>query len=145
MSEDQYQALVKKADSAGVRLTSPRLAILKAIAHSKDHPDAEQILQRARYHHKALSAASVYRTLRALEEAGVLLRHEWSGRGRFEEASGDRHFHLIDLLGGDVLELPANDIEPILERIAAHVGYELVDYRLELFGHQLGSGLITST
>lgn len=136
MSEEGYQALLVKANNAGVRMTSARQAILRAVASSDDHPDAEQLLQRARYYHQQLSLASVYRSIRAFEEAGVLVRHDWAGRGRFEEADRENHFHLIDLVGGDVLELPAQDIEPILARIAENVGYSLVDYRLELYAER---------
>lgn len=136
MSDDRFQALLTKADAAGLRMTTARQAILRAIASSDDHPDAEQLLQRARAHHQQLSIASVYRGIRAFEEAGVLVRHEWAGRGRFEEADRENHFHLIDVVGGEVLELPAQDIEPILDRITENVGYRLVDYRLELYGER---------
>ena len=119
----------------GLRMTGPRRVIARVIGSAEDHPDVEQIHRRASTIDPGISLATVYRTVRLLEETGIIRRHDFGdGRARFEVARGDRHDHLIDASTGRVIEFHNREIGELLERIAADLGYKLVKHRLELVG-----------
>ena len=122
----------------GMRMTEQRRVIAQVIADSEDHPDVEELYRRAASVDNRISIATVYRTVKLFEDAGILERHEFrDGRARYEEASEQHHDHLIDLNSGDVIEFRNEDIERLQEAVARELGYRLVDHRLELYAVRL--------
>ena len=129
--------LIDKCLKNGIRMTSQRQIILEVIEGSEDHPDVDQLYQRAIEQDRTISIATVYRTVKLLQEAAVIDRLEFGdGRSRYEE-SGEHHEHLIDVETGEVKEFYHAELEALKEQIAREMGYELVDHRLELFGRKL--------
>lgn len=121
-----------------MRMTEQRRVIAQVIAESEDHPDVEELYRRASAVDNRISIATVYRTVKLFEDAGILERHEFrDGRARYEEASDRHHDHLIDLNSGDVIEFRNEDIERLQESVARELGYRLVDHRLELYAVRL--------
>jgi Fur family transcriptional regulator, ferric uptake regulator len=122
----------------GMRMTEQRRVIAQVIADSVDHPDVEELYRRAASVDNRISIATVYRTVKLFEDAGILERHEFrDGRARYEEAGEQHHDHLIDLNSGDVIEFRNEDIERLQEAVARELGYRLVDHRLELYAVRL--------
>ena len=131
--------LIEKCLAKGIRVTSQRQIIVGVIEESEDHPDVDQLYRRAVQEDETISIATVYRTVKLLEEAGVIDRIEFGdGRARYEE-SGEHHEHLVDVETGDVIEFYHAELEALKEQVAREMGYELVDHRLELFGRKLKS------
>ncbi|MEO1241386.1 MAG: Fur family transcriptional regulator [Pseudomonadota bacterium] len=127
--------LEKICISKGMRMTEQRRVIARVLSLAEDHPDVEEIHRRATEIDANISIATVYRTMRLFEEAGVVERHDFQdGRSRYEEATEDHHDHLIDLRSGEVIEFINEEIEALQKRIAEEHGYKLVDHRLELYG-----------
>lgn len=125
----------------GLRMTEQRRVIARILSQAEDHPDAEELHRRASEVDSRISLATVYRTVRLFEEAGIIERHDFrDGRSRYEEASDDHHDHLIDLKTGDVVEFMDEEIERLQEAIAKRLGYKLVDHRLELYGVKIEDG-----
>jgi Fur family ferric uptake transcriptional regulator len=119
----------------GLRVTEQRRVIARVLSESHDHPDVEELHRRAAAIDRGISIATVYRTVRLFEEAGILERHDFrDGRSRYEPASDDHHDHLIDLETGEVIEFHDATIERLQEEIARRLGYRLVDHRMELYG-----------
>lgn len=119
----------------GMRMTEQRRVIARVLSEAEDHPDVEEVYRRASKVDPRISIATVYRTVRMFEEAGILSRHDFGdGRARYEEAREDHHDHLIDVQTGDVIEFQSDEIEELQRRIADGLGYRLVDHRLELYG-----------
>ena len=123
----------------GMRMTEQRRVIARVLSEAEDHPDVEQLYQRASKIDPRISIATVYRTVRMFEEAGILARHDFGdGRARYEDASDDHHDHLIDVQTGKVIEFQNDEIEELQRRVAEKLGYNLVDHRLELYGVPAG-------
>ncbi|WP_411818829.1 Fur family transcriptional regulator [Hyphococcus sp. DH-69] len=119
----------------GMRMTEQRRVIARVLSVADDHPDVEEIHRRSTEIDPNISIATVYRTMRLFEEAGVVERHDFQdGRARYEEATEDHHDHLIDLRTGNVIEFMNEEIEALQKRIAEQHGFKLVDHRLELYG-----------
>ena len=119
----------------GLRMTGQRRVIAKVLEEATDHPDVEELYNRASRIDSNISIATVYRTVKLLEETGVIERHEFrDGRARYEIVPEDHHDHLIDLKSGHVIEFASAEIEALQEKIALEHGYKLVDHRLELYG-----------
>ncbi len=119
----------------GMKMTGQRRIIARVLSEATDHPDVEEVYRRAAEIDPRISIATVYRTVRLLEEASILERHDFGdGRARYEEASETHHDHLIDIHSGRVIEFQSREIEEIQQRIAANHGFRLVGHRLELFG-----------
>ena len=124
------QACVDK----GLRMTDQRRVIARVLAGSQDHPDVEELYRRAVQVDPHISIATVYRTVRLFEEAGIIARHDFrDGRSRYEELPTRHHDHLIDMKTGAVMEFEDDEIERLQEIIAERLGYKLVDHRLELY------------
>jgi Fur family ferric uptake transcriptional regulator len=127
--------LEKLCSDRGLKLTGQRRVVADVITDAKDHPDAEEVYQRAVKIDSNIGRATVYRTLRLFQEMGVIAKHDFGdGRARYETSSEDHHDHLIDMTTGKVIEFQNTTIEALQEKIAAELGYELVGHRLELFG-----------
>ena len=119
----------------GLRMTDQRRVIARVLSESDDHPDAEELYRRASVRDPHISIATVYRTVKLFEDAGILDRHDFrNGRARYEEASDAHHDHLIDVQSGRVIEFRNEEIERLQRRVAEELGFELVDHRLELYG-----------
>ena len=116
-------------------MTEQRRVIAQVLSNAEDHPDVEELYRRASGIDDRISIATVYRTVRLFEDAGILERHEFrDGRARYEQVTEDHHDHLIDLQTGKVIEFRNEDIERLQELIAGELGFKLVDHRLELYG-----------
>lgn len=122
----------------GMRMTEQRRIIARVLSDAEDHPDVEEVYRRASAIDDKISIATVYRTVRLFEDAGILEKHDFrDGRARYEQASDDHHDHLIDLQSGEVIEFRNEEIERLQEIVARELGYRLVDHRLELYGTPL--------
>lgn len=123
----------------GLRMTGQRRVIARVLSMASDHPDAEELYRRAAAADPNISIATVYRTVRLFEEAGILERHDFrDGRSRYEESREEHHDHLIDVVSGKVIEFQNEQIEELQRHIAEKLGYKLVDHRLELYGVPIG-------
>ncbi len=119
-------------------MTEQRRVIARVLSAASDHPDVEEIHRRAHALDPHISIATVYRTVRLFEEAGILERHDFrDGRSRYEEVPNEHHDHLIDIETGEVHEFRNDEIEKLQQRIAQELGFKLVDHRLELYGTPL--------
>lgn len=127
--------LEQKCIEQGMRMTDQRRTIAHVLSKSDDHPDVEELYRRASAIDSKISIATVYRTVRLFEEAGILERHDFKdGRARYEQAPEEHHDHLIDIQSGEVLEFRSEEIEELQKRVAKELGFELVDHRMELYG-----------
>jgi Fur family ferric uptake transcriptional regulator len=119
----------------GLKMTDQRRVIARVLSESSDHPDVEALHKRATSVDPNISIATVYRTVRLFEEAGILAKHDFGdGRARYEETPEEHHDHLIDIQTGKVIEFHNDEIEDLQRRIAEKAGYRLVGHRLELYG-----------
>jgi Fur family transcriptional regulator, ferric uptake regulator len=127
--------IIARCAARGLRMTEQRRTLARVIGAAEDHPDVEELHTRAVREDPRISLATVYRTVKLFEEAGILERLEFGdGRARYEDAERDHHDHLIDVNSGQVIEFVDPDIEALQERIAARLGYRLIGHRLELLG-----------
>ena len=127
--------IIARCEAKGLRMTDQRRVLARVIGQAEDHPDVEEIYARASREDPRISLATVYRTVKLFEEAGILDKLEFGdGRARYEDAERDHHDHLIDVNSGQVIEFVDPEIEALQERIAARLGYRLIGHRLELLG-----------
>jgi Fur family ferric uptake transcriptional regulator len=123
----------------GLRITEQRKVIAKVLSDATDHPDVEKLHERAVAIDPRISIATVYRTVRLFEEAGILDKHDFGdGRSRYEAAPEAHHDHMIDVETGKVIEFVDPELEALQRQIAERLGYRLVDHRMELYGVRLG-------
>ena len=128
-------SIEEKCKLKGVRLTDQRKVIAKVMSESKDHPDVDELHKRVTLVDKKISIATVYRTVKLFEEAGVLEKHDFKGgKARYEEISEGHHDHLIDIKSGEIIEFVDEEIEKLQKKVAEKYGYKLVDHKLELYG-----------
>lgn len=129
------KTIIKRCENKGLRMTGQRRVIAGVLEQSDDHPDVEELYARASAIDSGISIATVYRTVKLFEEAGILDKLEFGdGRARYEDAERDHHDHLIDMNSGAVIEFVDPEIEALQEKIAAKLGYDLRGHRLELYG-----------
>jgi len=133
-----------KCKEKGVRLTEQRKIIAQVMSESKltygakDHPDVDELHKRVSLVDKKISIATVYRTVKLLEESGIIERHDFKeGKSRYEPSTDEHHDHLIDINTGEIIEFVDNDIEELQNKIAKKLGYKLVDHKLELYGSKI--------
>jgi Fur family ferric uptake transcriptional regulator len=127
--------ILSRCEAQGLRLTDQRRVIAGVLESADDHPDVEELYNRAVAVDPRISLATVYRTVKLFEESGILEKHEFGdGRARYEAADRDHHDHLIDMHTGEVIEFVDPEIEALQQRIAAKLGYRLMGHRLELYG-----------
>ena len=136
------QTIEEKCLAKGVKLTDQRKIIAEVISKSKeaygesDHPDVDELYNRVSKIDPKISIATVYRTVKLFEEAGILIKHDFkTGKARYE--LNDDHNHLIDINSGEIVEFVDKDIEILQEKIANKLGYKLVDHKLELYGSKI--------
>ncbi len=125
----------------GLRITEQRRVIARVLSDSDDHPDVDKVYQRASAIDPNISIATVYRTVRLFEDAGILNRHDFGdGRSRYEPSTEEHHDHLIDVESGAVMEFADAELEALQRQIAERMGYRLVDHRMELYAVPLKPG-----
>ncbi len=136
MSEEtKLGSLEETCVAKGMRMTEQRRVIARVLEAATDHPDVEELYRRAAAIDSRISIATVYRTVKLFEDAGVITRHDFgAGRSRYETVPDEHHDHLIDLRTGDVIEFRNEEIERLQQAIAERLGFRLVDHRLELYG-----------
>ena len=137
-------SIEKKCIANGVKLTDQRKTIARVISDSKktygeaDHPDVDELYKRVSNIDPKISIATVYRTVKLFEEAGILEKHEFKGgKARYEQSPDEHHDHLIDINSGEILEFVDKDIEKLQNEVAKKLGYKLVDHKLELYGSKI--------
>ena len=130
------ETIEQKCLAKGVKLTEQRKTIAKIMSDSQDHPDVDELYRRASKIDSKISIATVYRTVKLFEEAGILVKHDFkAGKARYE--INDDHNHLIDINSGEIVEFVDKDIEELQIKIAKKLGYNLVDHKLELYGSKI--------
>ena len=134
-------AIEEKCKLKGVRLTDQRKIIAQVMSDSKqkygtkDHPDVDELHKRVSKLDSKISIATVYRTVKLFEESGIVAKHDFKGnKARYEQTTHEHHDHLIDINTGEIIEFVNDDIEKLQKEVAAKLGYNLVDHRLELYG-----------
>ena len=130
------QTIQQKCVAKGVKLTDQRRIIAKVMSNAQDHPDVNELYLRVSKLDSRISIATVYRTVKLFEEAGILVKHDFkAGKARYE--INDDHNHLIDINSGEIVEFVDKDIEELQKKIAKKLGYNLVDHKLELYGSKI--------
>ena len=125
----------QKCISKGVKLTDQRKIIAQVMSEANDHPDVDELYKRVTKLDPKISIATVYRTVKLFEEAGILAKHDFKGgKARYEELNESHHDHLIDVKTGEIIEFVDEEIEKLQEKVAEKYGYKLVDHKLELYG-----------
>ena len=129
------ESIEQKCLSKGVKLTEQRKIIAKIMSDSQDHPDVDELYNRASKIDSKISIATVYRTVKLFEEAGIVAKHDFKGgKARYEELNEGHHDHLIDIKTGEIIEFVDDEIEILQKKVAEKYGYKLVDHKLELYG-----------
>ena len=128
-------SIEQKCLAKGVKLTDQRKIIAKVMSESNDHPNVDELYKRVSVLDSKISIATVYRTVKLFEEAGILTKHEFKGdKARYEELNEGHHDHLIDVQSGKIIEFVDDEIEKLQKKVAKKLGYDLVDHKLELYG-----------
>ena len=131
-------SIEEKCVSKGVRLTDQRKVIAQVMADSKDHPDVDELHKRISEIDKKISIATVYRTVKLFEEAGIVEKHDFKGgKARYEQSPDEHHDHLFDINSGEIIEFVDKNIEKLQNEVAKKLGYKLVDHKLELYGSKI--------
>ena len=129
------ETIEQKCLAKGVKLTEQRKIIAKIMSDSQDHPDVDELYKRASRIDSKISIATVYRTVKLFEEAGIVAKHDFKGgKARYEELNEGHHDHLIDIKTGEIIEFVDDEIEKLQKKVADKYGYNLVDHKLELYG-----------
>ena len=129
------ETIEQKCIEKGVKLTEQRKIIAKIMSESYDHPDVDELYSRASKVDAKISIATVYRTVKLFEEAGIVAKHDFKGgKARYEELNESHHDHLIDIKSGEIIEFVDEEIEKLQKKVADKYGYKLVDHKLELYG-----------
>lgn len=138
MAKPKLEAIENACRAKGLRVTGPRRVIAQILSEADDHPDVNELHRRAVRRDGRISLATVYRTVKMLEDIGVIERHAFNdGRARYERTPTEHHDHLIDVESGEVIEFHSEEIEALQAQIAARLGYRIVGHRLELYVQRL--------
>ena len=128
-------SIEERCKQKGVKLTDQRKLIAQIMSESHDHPNVDELYKRVSKIDSKISIATVYRTVKLLEEAGILTKHDFGGeKARYEQLPDSHHDHLIDVQSGEIVEFVDEEIEKLQNKVAEKLGYKLVDHRLELYG-----------
>ena len=131
-------SIESKCKQKGVRLTDQRRLIAKVMSKSESHPDVDELHKKVSKLDSKISIATVYRTVKLFEEAGIVEKHDFKGsKSRYEQAPEEHHDHLIDVNSGEITEFVNEEIEKLQKQVAEKLGYKLVDHRLELYGSKI--------
>jgi len=127
-----------KCKEKDVRLTEQRKLVAKVMSDSANHPDVDELHKKVGKFDSKISIATVYRTVKLFEEAGIVSKHDFKGnKSRYEQSSEEHHDHLIDINSGEITEFVNEKIEKLQKEVAEKLGYKLVDHRLELYGSKI--------
>ena len=130
--------ILERCEAAGLRMTGQRRTVARVLEAASDHPDVEELHRRAADEDARISLATVYRTVKLFEDAGIVEKVDFGdGRARYEDAEREHHDHLIDLATGKVIEFVDEEIEALQPKVAERLGYELKGHRMELYGRPL--------
>ena len=128
-------SIEERCKQKGVKLTDQRKIIAQTMSNSHDHPNVDELHKRVSKIDPKVSIATVYRTVKLFEEAGILTKHDFRGeKARYEELPDSHHDHLIDVQSGEIVEFVDEEIEELQKIVAEKLGYQLVDHKLELYG-----------
>ena len=128
-------SIEERCKQKGVKLTDQRKLVAQIMSNSRDHPNVDELYKRVSKIDSKISIATVYRTVKLFEEAGILTRHDFKGgKARYEELPDNHHDHLIDVQSGEIVEFVDDEIEKLQKIVAEKLGYQLVDHKLELYG-----------
>ena len=128
-------SIEERCKQKGVKLTDQRKLIAQIMSDSRDHPNVDELYKRVSKIDSKISIATVYRTVKLFEEAGILTKHDFKGgKARYEELPDYHHDHLIDVQSGEIVEFVNEEIEKLQKTVAEKLGYQMVDHRLELYG-----------
>ena len=131
-------SIESKCKQKGVRLTDQRRLIAKVMSKSESHPDVDELHKKVSKLDSKISIATIYRTVKLFEEAGIVSKHDFKGsKSRYEQAPEEHHDHLIDINSGEITEFVNEEIEKLQKQVAEKLGYKLVDHRLELYGSKI--------
>ena len=131
-------SIENKCKKKGVRLTDQRKIIAQVMSDATDHPDVDELHKRANRVDRKISIATVYRTVKLFEEAGIVEKHDFKGgKARYEQSPDEHHDHLIDINSGAIIEFVDKEIEKLQNEVAKKLGYKLVDHKLELYGSKI--------
>ena len=131
-------SIENKCKKKNVRLTDQRKIIAQVMSDATDHPDVDELHKRANRVDRKISIATVYRTVKLFEEAGIVEKHDFKGgKARYEQSPDEHHDHLIDINSGAIIEFVDKDIEKLQNEVAKKLGYKLVDHKLELYGSKI--------
>ena len=131
-------SIESKCKQKGVRLTDRRKLIAKVMSESESHPNVDELHKKVSKFDSKISIATVYRTVKLFEEAGIVAKHDFKGnKSRYEQAPEEHHDHLIDINSGEITEFVNEEIEKLQKQVAEKLGYKLVDHRLELYGSKI--------
>tara|TARA_B110001454_G_C12495152_1_gene340253 strand:- start:233 stop:640 length:408 start_codon:yes stop_codon:yes gene_type:complete len=129
------ETIEEKCIAKGVKLTDQRRIIAKVMSESQDHPDVDGLYNRVSKIDTKISIATVYRTVKLFDEAGIVTKHDFKGgKARYEQLNESHHDHLIDVKTGEIIEFVDEEIEKLQNKVAEKYGYKLVDHKLELYG-----------
>ena len=129
------ETIEQRCISKGVKLTDQRRIIARVMSEADDHPDVDELYTRVSKIDTKISIATIYRTVKLFEEAGILTKHDFKGgKARYEELPDSHHDHLIDVQSGEIIEFIDEEIEKLQKLVAEKLGYQLVDHKLELYG-----------
>ncbi len=129
------ETIEQRCISKGVKLTDQRRIIARVMSEADDHPDVDELYTRVSKIDTKISIATIYRTVKLFEEAGILTKHDFKGgKARYEEMRESHHDHLIDIKTGEIIEFVDDEIEKLQKKVADKYGYKLVDHKLELYG-----------
>ena len=132
------ETIEQKCIAKGVKLTDQRRVIAQVMSESSDHPDVDELYNRVSKIDPKISIATVYRTVKLFEEAGIIERHDFKeGKSRYEPLTEEHHDHLIDIKTGEIIEFVDKDIEELQKKVAEKLGYKLVDHKLELYAQKI--------
>ena len=132
------ETIEQKCLTKGVKLTEQRKIIAKIMSDSQDHPDVDELYKRASKIDSKISIATVYRTVKLFEEAGIVAKHDFKGgKARYEELNESHHDHLIDVKTGEIIEFVDKEIEELQKKVAQKLGYKLIDHKLELYAQKI--------
>jgi len=128
-------SIEERCKQKGVKLTDQRKLIAQTMSNSHDHPNVDELYKRVSKIDSKISIATVYRTVKLFEEAGILTKHDFRGeKARYEELPDSHHDHLIDVQSGEIVEFVDEEIEKLQKIVAEKLGYQLIDHKLELYG-----------
>jgi Fur family ferric uptake transcriptional regulator len=128
--------LEQKCIDAGLKMTGQRRAILEVLERADDHPSVETVYLRSKEVDSSISIATVYRTLNLLGQMNLVKKHDFNENHARFEANLEQHYHFIDVNTGEVVEFKDEELDARLRQIANDLGFDLVDRRVELYGHK---------